>query len=100
MWARIDRLLAQAPHDDALRLHRVALLEARRRRAAGLDVGWLVLDEGMAVIRERAVVPLLERVRAACDGPLVLHKGPEVAIDYPGTRLRPFCDLDLLTDDP
>lgn len=28
--------------------------------------------------------PLLERIRAACDGPLVLVKGPEIARLYPG----------------
>jgi hypothetical protein len=50
-------------------------------------------------VRELAAIPLLTRARDAWDGPLVLHKGPEVALDYPAPHLRGFCDLDLLTDD-
>jgi Uncharacterised nucleotidyltransferase len=42
---------------------------------------------------------LLERVRAACDGPLLLFKGPEVAARYPEPALRQFKDLDLLVPD-
>src|SRR4051794_27303673 len=99
MWERIDSLLERAPDDDALRLHRVELLEARRRRAAGRDVGELAGDETAALLRDLALVPLLSRVRETWDGPLVLLKGAEVSLDYPGPRLRRFCDLDLLTDD-
>jgi hypothetical protein len=95
----VDSLLSRAPDEEALRRHRVELLEVRRRRAAGIDVGTLAADEGRAIIVSLAVQPVLRRVRAACDGPLVLLKGPEVALDYPGPRLRRFCDLDLLTDD-
>ena len=46
-----------------------------------------------------AVPPLLERVRAACDGPLVVMKGPEVAARYAEPSTRPFRDLDLLACD-
>ena len=88
MWDQIDLLLERAPHDDALRLHRVELLEARRRRARGLDVGSLAADETAALIRDLAVIPLLTHVREAWDGPLVLHKGPEVSLDYAAPRLR------------
>ena len=38
-------------------------------------------------------------MRAAYDGPLLLMKGPEVALDYGAPGLRSFGDLDLLTDD-
>ena len=99
MWDRVDDLLVKAPHEEALWLHRVELLEARRRRANGLDVGALASHEAAAAVCDLAVVPLLARVREAWDGPLVLHKGPELSLDYPGPRLRRFCDLDLLTDD-
>jgi hypothetical protein len=99
MWDRVDSLLEKAPHEEALRLHRVELLELRRRRAHGLDVGALINDEATAVLRELAAIPLLARVRDAWDGPLVVHKGPELALEYPGPRLRRFCDVDLLTDD-
>jgi hypothetical protein len=99
VWDRIDGLLARAPHEDALRLHRVELLEARRRRAHGLELGTLGGDEAAALICDLAAVPLLALVREVWDGPLVIHKGAEVALDYPEARLRRFCDLDLLTDD-
>jgi hypothetical protein len=42
--------------------------------------------------------PLLERIRASCDGPLVLVKGPEVASLYPD-HARSFSDVDLLAPD-
>jgi hypothetical protein len=99
MWDRIDLLLERAPNEQALRLHRVELLEARRRRAGGLEPGALAGDEATALVRDLAAIPLLARVRASCDGPLVLLKGPEVSLDYAGPRLRSFCDLDLLTND-
>jgi hypothetical protein len=99
MWDRVDELLAHAPHTAALRLHRVELLEARRRRAAGLDAGAFIDDEGLALAVDLAAPALLERIRDACDGPLVLFKGAEVALDYPGPRLRRFRDLDLLSGD-
>lgn len=99
MWEHIETLLERAPHDDALRLHRVELLEARRRRAAGLDVGSLVRDEATAAVQALAAIPLLAHARNAWDGPLVLHKGPEIAFDYPREHLRGFSDLDLITDD-
>jgi hypothetical protein len=99
MWERIDSLLAAAPHEAALRHHRVELLEARRRRVAGLPADMLAPDEATALACDLATVPLLSRVRDAWDGPLVFHKGAEVSLDYPGPRLRQYCDLDLLTDD-
>lgn len=99
MWDRVDELLARAPDEDALRLHRVELLEARRRRAIGLDAGGLGGDEAAAILCELAAMSLLARVRELCDGPLVIHKGPEIALDYPGPRLRRYWDLDLIAGD-
>ena len=43
---------------------------------------------------------VLERVRDAYDGELLLMKGPEVASHYPNPTDRPFRDLDILVDDP
>ena len=100
MWAGIDSLLQRAPHVDALRRHRLELFEARRRQAAGLPLGELAEDVSSAVTTELAVPALLHQARAAYGGPLVVVKGPEVALDYPGPRLRRFRDLDILTDDP
>jgi hypothetical protein len=101
MWERIDGLLAATDSPvHVLRVHRVELLEARRRRAAGLELEPdLIADETRAAVNELAVPGLLTRVRAAYDGPLVLMKGPEVALDYGARGLRSFGDLDLLADD-
>lgn len=41
---------------------------------------------------------VLARVREACDGPLLVLKGPEVAARYPG-QARAFGDVDLLVPD-
>jgi hypothetical protein len=100
MWNRVDILAAQAPHARALRVHRLELLDARRRRAAGLAaVPGIAADEERAAFSELAVPVLLQRARRAYDGRLVLVKGPEVALDYPGPGLRPFGDIDLLVED-
>lgn len=100
MWDRIDSLLAASPSSvDVMRVHRVELLEARRRRAAGIPLtDALIADETRAAVNEMAAPAVLARVRAAWDGPLLLMKGPEVALDYGATGLRSFGDLDLLTD--
>ncbi len=101
MWERIDSLLEASPSSlDVMRVHRVELLEARRRRAAGIPpCGDQIADETRAAVNEMAAPALLARVRAAWDGPLLLFKGPEVALDYGAPGLRSFGDLDLLTDD-
>jgi hypothetical protein len=100
MWDRIDALLERAPHVRALRFHRLQLMEADRRRRAGLaPLPELAGGVRRAALAELAVPPLLARARAAYDGRLILVKGPEVALDYREPGLRPFGDLDLLVDD-
>ena len=101
MWEHVDSLLAGSSASlDVMRGHRVELLEARRRRAAGIDLdSGLIADQTRVAVNEMAVPGLLARVRAAYDGPLLLMKGPEVALDYGAPGLRSFGDLDLLTDD-
>lgn len=42
---------------------------------------------------------LLQLVRDACDGPIVLLKGPETAACYPQPWPRPFNDIDVLVPD-
>jgi hypothetical protein len=100
MWGAVDTLLQRAPSLTALRYHRLALLEADRRRRAGEPLtDALAREQMIAVVSELAVTPALLRIREAYDGPLVLLKGPEVARDYRAPATRPFRDLDLLTDD-
>jgi hypothetical protein len=46
-----------------------------------------------------AAPAVLREVRSACDGPIVVMKGPELAARYPEPALRPYADLDLLVPD-
>jgi hypothetical protein len=101
LWHAVDRLVDSAASTFDLRAHRIHLLGARRLRARGLPVpDELVGAERNAAFTTLAVPGVLERVREACDGPLVLMKGYEAALRYPDPALRPFVDIDLLTDDP
>ena len=42
---------------------------------------------------------LLSEVRAACEGPILVIKGPAAAARFPQPELRPFVDLDLVVPD-
>ena len=97
LWASVDRLIDSTSDVDALRANRLHLLAARRWRERGIDVpGELVEAERLAVLVSFVLPDVLARVRAAYDGPLVVHKGPEVALRYPDPLLRPYIDIDLL----
>jgi hypothetical protein len=101
LWDRVDHLLDRANGgvDDLLE-HRVHLLAAQGWRAWGQPVPPRVADEERsAALRTLAVPLVLERVRAAYDGPLLLLKGAEAAASYRDPFLRPFKDLDLLVPD-
>jgi hypothetical protein len=109
LWAAVDalvdRLIDRGPLDarriDELRDDRMHLLVAERLRARGAEVpAALRGDQRLAGLTALAVPLVLERVRAAVDGELVLLKGPEVGCEYPNPVARPFVDLDLLTPDP
>jgi Uncharacterised nucleotidyltransferase len=100
LWASVDRLVDLTPTTADLRTHRLEPLAARRLRAPGHEVPQeLLAEERSAAVATLAAPVLLERVRAACDGPLLLFKGPEVAARYPDPALRAFKDLDLLVPD-
>jgi hypothetical protein len=55
--------------------------------------------ERRAAIATLAVPAVLQRARAAYDGPLMVMKGPEIALRYPDPALRAFKDIDLLAGD-
>jgi hypothetical protein len=96
VWETVDALLARANAEGAWH-HALGALEAQRRRRLGLPVPEpLEREERAAMLVAGIAVPVLERVRRACDGPLVLFKGPEVARLYPPGG-RAFGDLDLVT---
>jgi len=94
VWERLDALLDHAPGEAALRAHGVHLLGAQRLRERGRPVSsGLEADGWTAAILTLVAPVLLERVREACDGPLVLMKGPEVAARYPDPAQRGFQGL-------
>lgn len=99
LWPALDSLLAAASPERA-RAHGLGPLEALRLNRVGAPVPDAVAVEArIAAVGMLSVRPLLERVRDGCEGPLVLMKGPEVAMRYPGAA-RGFMDVDLLTPDP
>jgi hypothetical protein len=100
LWTAVDGLVDRAPRLSDLRAHGLHLLAARRRRALGQPIpDELATERRVNAVQALAVPPLLERVRGACEGPLVVMKGPEVASHYAEPSTRPFRDLDLLAPD-
>lgn len=100
LWDGVDAVLGRAPRVEDVSTHQLGPLAARRLRALGHAVPERLLEEE----RRAAVVTLtapvtLARVRAAHAGPLLVMKGPAVAVHYPDPALRPFKDLDLLAED-
>lgn len=101
LWAGVDRVIDRAPELSDLTSHRVESLAARRFRALGQPVpAEFRAQERGAAISSLVAPRLLARVREACDGPILVIKGPEVAARYPDPALRPFKDLDLLVPRP
>ena len=97
----IQRFVERAPSLDALRKHRLHLAAARLWQAHGREVpADLMSDSRAAAVRAMLASFILAKVRASCEGPLLLMKGPEVAAHYPVPTDRPFRDLDLLVEDP
>jgi hypothetical protein len=99
IWASVERILTAA-EIDGIRFHKLGALAGRFRRRQGEAVPpALAADERGAAVAMVISTPVLQRVRSACDGPIVLVKGPEVARLYPG-QARVFGDLDVLVPDP
>ena len=95
LWGAAERILVAASEEGVL-AHRLAPLAAVMLRRSGRAVPQrLLVEEREAAVRMLAVVPLSKAVRANCDGPVVLMKGPDVALRYPEAA-RSFADLDLL----
>jgi len=100
LWAALDRLVDRAPSLADLRAHRLHFYAAIRWRSLGRPVPPSVEEEQrVAEVFEIAVPFVLERVREALDGPVLLVKGPEAASFYPQPLVRVYRDLDLLVSD-
>src|SRR4026207_1478060 len=99
LWSGVDRLVDRATRLDDLYRHGLQLLTARRWRSLGRQLPQkLVASEQAAQLTIEQAGVVLERVRAACRGPVVLLHGLEVASFYPDRTLRSFGDLDLLVE--
>lgn len=100
IWDGVDRLIDVSPGLRDLQAHGLHLLAAQRWRSLGKRVPPdLARAELLAAFRTTEARRLLERIRAACEGPILLIKGPAVACCYPAPATRPFIDLDLLVTD-
>jgi hypothetical protein len=100
LWPAVHALVDRAPGTADLRAHGLHLIAAWRLRARGRPVPEeLTVAERRAAIATLAVPALLQRARAAYDGPLMVMKGPEIALRYPDPALRAFKDIDLLAGD-
>ena len=101
VWTGVDRLIDLSPGLRDLQAHGLHLLAARRWRSLGKPVpSDLARAELWAEFRVNGARMLLERIRATCEGPLVLIKGVAVAAHYPDPVVRPFIDVDLLVAHP
>ena len=99
-WDRVDFLVDASPSLADIRAHGLQLFAAQRWRAAGRPLpGDLAHEVMQARWRTHTAPRALQAVRAACDGPIMLVKGPAVASLYPDPTLRPFVDIDLLVPD-
>ena len=98
LWRALDGLLETAELDGVI-AHKLGPLAANRLRRLGQPLPTaLRAEERAAALANALAVPLIERIRASADGPLLLFKGPEVARLYPG-HARRFVDVDLLAAD-
>jgi Uncharacterised nucleotidyltransferase len=99
-WAAVDRWIDDAPILSDLEEHRLELLAARRLRALGRAVPEpMRAAERKAAVMSMTAPMVLDRVREAAEGPLILFKGLEIAALYPDPSLRTLHDLDLLVPD-
>jgi hypothetical protein len=101
LWEAVDALVDRSRGLADLRAHGLQLIAAARLRELGREIPTELAEEKRrAAARVLAAPVVLERVRAACDGPLLLMKGYEVALRYQDPTLRPFSDIDLLASEP
>jgi hypothetical protein len=100
LWKAVDDVVGRAPGPREIALHRLEALAARRLRTAGEPVpDELAGAERTGALLSLAAPAVLARVRAGCDGPLLVVKGPETAAFYPDPALRLYRDLDLVVPD-
>jgi hypothetical protein len=101
LWEAVGRIVDRAPSLADLEAHQLAPFAVARWPAAERRVPDGQRVQARATAATALSVPLLlERIRDAVRGPILLIKGPEVSSYYPARWLRPHHDLDLLVPDP
>ena len=104
LWRAVDGLLGDAiaarPGNlDGLLAHKLGPLAAGWYERTGAPVPKVVHDEQRAASVGAMLAPaLVQQIRDAVDGDIVLLKGPEVAALYPAGGRR-FSDVDVLVPD-
>jgi hypothetical protein len=97
--AVIDAIYSRANDVESIALHGLEPLAADVLDRRGLTVPEpLRRRQQMARVATLMAPILLDRVRASCEGPILLLKGPEAAARYPQAA-RGFGDIDLLVPD-
>lgn len=100
LTTQLNAMVDRAPGLPDLFAHRLGAMAAARWRSQGRRLpAPLAEEEHFATVVAVATPVLLERILDACDGPVMLLKGPEVASHYPEPRLRTYHDLDVLVED-
>jgi hypothetical protein len=98
-WSRAVELVERAV-TPGTNVYGLELIEDELVRAAGAPRNdLLVLARNLTALRFLVAQDLLQRIRGACDGPIILLKGLEIALRYPNPEMRVFGDLDLLVPD-
>jgi hypothetical protein len=100
LWAALDALIfSKLDRPTGLLIHGLGPIAAEVLDRRGLAVpAAFRRQQREARVAALTAPAVLERVRAACDGPVLLMKGPEAAERYPG-RARAYGDIDLLVPD-
>jgi hypothetical protein len=95
-----DRFLTPAAQASDAVAHRLELVVAARLRECALEVPpQFEAAERRAAVTSLLAPAVLDRIRQACDGRIMVMKGPEVAAHYPLPTLRAYDDLDILVED-
>jgi hypothetical protein len=99
LWRAVAGLIDGATSSEQLRWHRLHLLAVARWRAQGQPIEPTLAEiERLAAARLVSTPFVLEQIRAACEGRIVLMKGYEIALRYDDPITRPFGDIDLLVE--
>lgn len=100
IWQALDRIITTDIHQHNLHIHGLGPLIAWRLRLNGQPVPeHLVAASRSAAYGTVTAAPLLQSIRDAISGPILVLKGPEIAACYPAPALRPYGDLDFLVPD-